>query len=302
MLAPVVLFVYNRIDHVKKTLEALSENVLANKTEAFIFSDGAKNNGDAQAVAEVRNFLREKRWETAFKKITLIESPENKGLANSIISGVDQIIHKYGRVIVLEDDCVSRKDFLMYMNKCLDFYSEDPLIWSIGGYTVNIQFPNDYISDVYIMGRTCSYAWGTWENRWDKVDWNVSDYSSFKWNYIKRKEFNKYGNDRARMLDLQQLGRKNSWAIRFCYAMFRNRQYTVYPRETRIKNIGYDVGTHVSGNSDEFVVDLKNEYSNVKLEHLNVVNENIRRQYVKKFNRPIYKLAVSYVENVIIRR
>ena len=40
--APIVLFVYNRPDHTKQTLEALSKNCLANKSRLFIYSDGPK--------------------------------------------------------------------------------------------------------------------------------------------------------------------------------------------------------------------------------------------------------------------
>ena len=42
-LSPIILFVYNRPDHTKKTIEALKKNDLANKSELFIYSDAAKN-------------------------------------------------------------------------------------------------------------------------------------------------------------------------------------------------------------------------------------------------------------------
>ena len=42
-LAPVALFVYNRIEHVRKTLNSLSNNLYAEKSDLYIFSDGAKH-------------------------------------------------------------------------------------------------------------------------------------------------------------------------------------------------------------------------------------------------------------------
>ena len=48
--APIALFVYNRPEHTKKTLEALQKNTLAQNSELFIFSDGPKNNQDKKAV------------------------------------------------------------------------------------------------------------------------------------------------------------------------------------------------------------------------------------------------------------
>lgn len=303
MLAPIVLFVYNREDHVKRTLLSLSRNAAAKESALFIFSDGNKTKNDEQSVNRVRELISLQEWKSAFKEVNIILSDRNKGLATSIISGVDKIIHEYGRVIVIEDDCISRGDFLDYMNVCLDFYKNNEKIWSIGGYSANLAFPSGYSHDVYLMGRTCSYAWGTWVDRWDRVDWQVKDYDSFKYNLIKRRQFNKYGNDRARMLDLQQLGKKNSWAIRFCYAMFKNGMYTVYPTVTRIKNIGYDEGTHVNIHkscSKPFDVILSNEKMNTFIPENVDLDKRIVKSFVRLFKRPWYKLLVSYIINVII--
>jgi len=42
-LAPIVLFVYNRPDHTRQTVEALQKNELVKQSELFIYSDEAKN-------------------------------------------------------------------------------------------------------------------------------------------------------------------------------------------------------------------------------------------------------------------
>mgnify|MGYP003196643019 CR=1 FL=1 len=41
-LAPVIMFVYNRLDSVEQTIENLKRNELAEQAELFIFSDAAK--------------------------------------------------------------------------------------------------------------------------------------------------------------------------------------------------------------------------------------------------------------------
>lgn len=56
-LAPIILFVYNRPEHTKKTIEALKLNVLAYDSSLFIFSDGYKNENDKKAAKEVRNYI-----------------------------------------------------------------------------------------------------------------------------------------------------------------------------------------------------------------------------------------------------
>ncbi len=122
VLAPIVLFVYNRLSHTKQTVESLQKNYLADQSELFIFSDGPKNELDRQKVENVRKYLNSIN---GFKNIVIKESQENKGLANSVISGVSEIISKYGKIIVMEDDLVSAPGFLKFMNEALEFYKDN---------------------------------------------------------------------------------------------------------------------------------------------------------------------------------
>ena len=131
MLAPLVIFVYARPDHTVKTIESLSKNVLAKETEIYIYSDGAKNGRVKQQVELVRKYIDNLEKRNLFKSIFIYESDVNKGLAGSVISGVTDVIKKYGRAIVLEDDLVSAPDFLAFMNDALDFYKDNNEIWSI---------------------------------------------------------------------------------------------------------------------------------------------------------------------------
>ena len=84
-LSPICLFSYNRLDELKQTVEALQKNDLANESELFIFSDGWRIDETKQRVLAVRSFVK---TIVGFKKITIIESEINMGLATSIISGV----------------------------------------------------------------------------------------------------------------------------------------------------------------------------------------------------------------------
>ena len=104
------------------------------------------------------------------------------------------------------------------------------------------------------------------------------------------------------MLDEQQLGIKNSWAIRFCYAMFENKMYTVYPVKSKIKNIGYDVGTHVTNNKTNgiFVVDAVNE-DNYTLSSDLKENPSTYKQFYDAFRRPWYVLMGAFVFNNILK-
>lgn len=225
-LAPIVMFTFNRLEHTKKTIEALKKNNFAKESEIFIFSDGPRNEQEKLKVNEVRKFINNI---DGFKNVTLSESEVNKGLANSVINGVTKIINEYGKIIVLEDDLVTSKYFLEYMNKALNLYKSRKDIWSISGYTPNIEIQREYKDEVYLIKRGASWGWATWKDRWKLNDWDVNDYVEFKKNKKMVREFNLSGSDMAPMLNDQMEGRINSWAIRWGYNQFRQNMWTVYP-------------------------------------------------------------------------
>lgn len=256
-LAPIVLFVYNRPWHTQQTIEALQRNELADESELIIYSDGPRDDKARESVRRVREYV--KTINNGFKKITIIERDRNWGLADSIIDGVTEVVNEYGRVIVLEDDLVTSPFFLRYMNEALEFYRDNSSIMSISGYTLPpryMKFPQNYYYDIYLNYRNSSWGWATWADRWELVDWDVQDYDQFIYNPEQQRLFNRGGDDLTPMLKSQMSGKIDSWAIRFSYAHFKERMYSVCPRYSYVSNIGCDgTGTHC-GNEKKFKNDL----------------------------------------------
>lgn len=235
-LAPICLFAYNRLSETKQTVEALKKNYLALESELFIFSDGPKDEAGANKINEVRKYLK---TISGFKKITIYESPKNKGLANSIISGVRQIINQYGKVIVLEDDLITSSNFLDFMNQALDFYNGHPKIHSVSGYSLNLPSLKNHHKDYYFGYRASSWGWGTWKEKWESIDWKVKEYKKFRRNPLKQIQFMRGGSDMPRMLKSQMTGRIDSWAIRWCFDQFLKDQFTVFPSTSKVVSIGF---------------------------------------------------------------
>jgi hypothetical protein len=140
------------------------------------------------------------------------------------------------------------------MNEALEFYKEDKRIWSISGYNPNINIGN-YTKDIYLNYRASSWGWATWKDRWEKNDWEISDYKEFIKNKKLQKEFNRGGDDMTEMLIAQIEGKIDSWAIRWCYNQFKYKMYTIYPIVSKVKNIGMDgTGVHCGVNYNYDVV------------------------------------------------
>ena len=151
-LAPVALFVYNRLSHTERTINALLKNKEAENTNLYIYSDGAKNESEKQKVIELRLYLK---TIVGFKSITIREQLHNKGLANSIIDGVSELVELAGKIIVLEDDILVSTQFLSYMNNGLNKYEHELKVASIHAYIypVNDALPNMF----FLRGADCRY-------------------------------------------------------------------------------------------------------------------------------------------------
>jgi len=244
--APIVLFVYNRPEHTRRTVESLAKNRLAKDSILYIFSDAAKNEAAKEHVCEVRKYIASLRDLDYFASVVIEEAQENRGLADSIISGVTKIMQSDGRAIVLEDDLLSAPDFLDFMNQSLSFYEKDSSIGSISGYSPLQSLPATYKEGTWVASRTSSLGWATWKDRWAQVKWQIDDFETFKKDKKARKRFDECGSDRYDRLRRQIEVGANSWSVRFGYWQSSAERYTVFPAVTRIQHIGWD-GSGVHG-------------------------------------------------------
>ena len=299
--APVVMFVFNRIDHFKKTYESLTKCPEASETELFIFSDGAKNENAQNAVKEVRRFAEKIAEESVFKSVQVIESPVNKGLAKSIINGVSQVLEKYGKVIVVEDDCYCSPYFLKHMNRCLDFYKDNQSIGAVSGYCPKLDFPEDYKNDVFTAYRSCSCAWGTWMDRWQNIDWELKEFKSFCKKPALIKKLNANGNDRFMRLYRQTKGNGSSWSVRFGAHLVKNDWLTVYPRYSYIKNIGCDEsGVHSKAeDAEKMAVDLSKAIAEPTLADVSI-NDKIQKIMRKHYSYGLVSDMKKFIATTLI--
>jgi len=240
MLAPIALFVYNRLWHTKQTVEALQKNKFARESDIFIFSDASKIPTTASSVQEVRDYIK---GITGFKSITIHERLENLGLANSIIDGVTRVCDEYGKVIVLEDDLVTSPYFLQYMNNALDLYEGEDTVISIHGYNYPVE--GDLPDTFFLRGADC-WGWATWRCGWALFN----NDGQFLLDELRRRKLTRLFDFNGaypytEMLVEQIKGTNDSWAIRWYASAFLANKLTLYPGRSLVHNIGNDnSGTH----------------------------------------------------------
>lgn len=307
ILSPIVLFVYNRPWHTKQTVEALKRNELAEESVLFVYADGPKPGATEEQLNKIRETRAYVRQITGFKEIHIEEAEKNKGLANSIIGGVTKIVNQYGKVIVVEDDLVTHRFFLRFINEALSVYEDDMRIFMITGCNYNVKIPSCYKKKVYIAHRSGSHGWGTWKDRWDLADWEVKGFDALHRDPVEVKRFNRGGEDMMPMLQAQMEGKIDSWAIRWDYCMYKNDAYCLRPVETLVNNIGFDgTGIHCGSiNSDELLAPTyhhstyrfwlrKNIKPNAKVEeafwNFNSGNWTEEVPFAKRFKRRIKRV------------
>lgn len=249
-LSPIILFVYNRIWHTQRTIEALQQNELVSESELFIYSDAPGNNDAITGVEEVRRYIKSI---CGFKNITIVEREKNLGLAASVINGVTEIVNRYGKVIVLEDDLITSKYFLRFMNDALSFYEAEKRVMHISGYMFPVN--NKGLNDTFFLRPATCWGWGTWSRAWKFFKKDVDFYiSSFNREMIK--EFNV--NNKYKYFDhlkRNKTGDLDTWAIFWYAGIYLNGGLSLHPKESFVQNIGHDgQGVHCTPTS---VFDVK---------------------------------------------
>ncbi len=298
-LAPVIVFVYNRPNHTRKTLEALSKNYLAAESDLYIFCDGAKNSEAAERVNDVRKIAD---GIGGFKSVTITKRDKNLGLANSVITGVSEVIKKHGKVIVVEEDLISSPNFLDFANQSLDKYESVKNVFSIAGYTYNIELPENYKHDNYFTPRCESLGWGTWIDRWEKADWQMKDFDNFLHNSKERKNFGRIGEDLVDMLINQMAGKVDSWAVRWCYSHYKNNAYCSYPAVSKIIHIGDDKHSANVKRKVKFLETPLDEGSKRNFNFLNKAGteDKILSQYRSIFKKSFLKKITRLIRTKIL--
>lgn len=288
MALPIALFVYNRPEHIQRTVDSLKSAECFEDIHLYIFSDAAKLSEDISKVEDVRQICREIK----VNNFELIERSENYGLARNIIEGIGYIFNIYDEVVVLEDDIVVSPYFIQYFKSALSFY-RGKNVFSISAYTPKIDIPKEYQFSTYFMMRNCSWGWATWKDKWENVDWQVADFDNFIVDRVKRCKFNECGTDLSPMLLRWRIGEINSWSIRFCYAAFKMGEPTVYPVVSLVQNCGVDgSGTNMKKSFKydtqmSSYIDICNFAKDVQ------INEQIRKSFRKIYNTSLYRRTIN---------
>lgn len=246
-LAPIVLFIYNRLENTKLLLESLSNNELANQSELYIYADGPKEGASEEVLSqikEVRDFVANRNW---CKKSHIIFSEKNLGCAPSIVNGVTEVVNKHGKVIVLEDDLNLSPYFLSYMNDALNTYEHNMKVSSIGAcnfFACGEKFPS-----TFFMPYPDCWGWATWANRWDAFEYDANKLLQTLREKGLIDRFNGYGAYNMESLLIAQANNEvSAWDVQWTATCILNNWLTLYPNPSVSQHIYISKSTHANIN------------------------------------------------------
>jgi hypothetical protein len=241
MNSPIAVFLYNRPDKSYSCLKSLSQNPGFNDSPLYIFIDGPKSYKDKNQIEAVKKVVTD----FEFKNLKKVQaSNSNKGLANSIFQGVEEILNLYDTVIVIEDDLILSPLFLNFMNKCLKKYNTND-IYQVSGYIWGGSLKNT--NRPFLIPNVNSWGWATWKSKW--INFQLGKINNENLNDFDNKtiyDFNlKNSYNYFKILKKHIRGKVDSWAIQWYYFVFINKGYTIYPPTSLLVNNGMDgSGTH----------------------------------------------------------
>ena len=291
--APIVLFVYNRPWHTRQTLNSLLRNELAKDSDLIVFSDAPKSPDVAMLVTEVRSLLK---GITGFKSVRIIERDNNWGLSKSIIEGVTEVVNRYGKVIVLEDDIVTSPSFLQFMNQALDYYEKENRVWHISGWTYPID--TEGLGDAFLWRFMNCWGWATWADRWINFEKNPQRLIE-NWSEHEKHHFDLDGSGVAWYQVVANLkAEMDTWAIFWYATIYENNGLCINPVRSYVKNIGHDGSgmncsklDHSGFTDDELCESVKINWPN-EIKELDLARKRVMN-YVRNSNKNIFGRIIN---------
>ena len=237
MKTAVAVIIFNRPEKTKILFQSIKKY---KPNKLFIISDGPRkrNLSDKDQVKISREIFKNITWKC---RVLTNYSNKNLGTKNRIISGINWVFQNVEEAIFLEDDCIPLKEFFPYMEQMLNKYRTNLKIGSVCGSNL-FNYKQKNKENYFFSKYQHCWGWGTWKNRWQKLDRNLKTLEKTKKNRLLKVYLGSY---RAYLywhwkLNKIKKNKLDSWAYIWAYTGFIKRYLHIIPKENLIINVGFD--------------------------------------------------------------
>ena len=274
-------------------LRNLAKSLEGNSIDVLVYLDGPKSGDDLQIISEVYRVVQKFH---NIMRLSIVRRDTNLGLADSVISGIDNAFTQYNKLIVIEDDIIVSKHFINFCLDALLKFEHKKSVAAIQGYLPEL-ISQKLITEPFFIQGAYSWGWATWKDRWDSFEKNehkllneiLNKNLSYHFDFENSFPF-------TSMLKQQTQRMIDSWAIRWYASMFLQKKFSLFPSKSLVKNIGNDSsGTHASTNN---IYDTSLPQDAELIPHEIQIKEDTK---IKKFFIEYYRiLSVNSTNPVII--
>jgi len=240
--APVLIPTLCRFSHLKRLIESLEGCVGASYTDVYVALDYPLNESQRKGWLQIKTYLSSRTF--GFNKLVVYERKRNYGLGQygNYAKLKADVLKEYSTFIESEDDNVFSKNFLIYINKGLNKFMDDPSVISICGYRY---FYNHLFSDNNFFRNQQDFnAWGHagWIDKQKLIE-NI-DYTYFKnklWDFKALRKVWKAGPVMfSRFLAYSR--EKSFKKADYFYGLYMilEGKYQIMPRVSKVRNHGWD--------------------------------------------------------------
>ncbi len=284
----IVIFAFNRSDHLKKLLKSLVANKKSLELPVIFFIDGPRSIEDQKKISSVKKEIN--KFSKYFKNLTINQRKRNIGCKENIISGLSECFKEYNSAIILEDDLVLDKFFIDFMINALERYKSKKKVFHISGYSFLDINPQ---KAVFTRLMNC-WGWATWSDRWTKLNTDPEKIiNSFSKEDIF--QFNIEGSHNFfRQLIENKFGISKTWAIFWYATIFKEKGLCLTPLSSLVNNIGNDGSGERFGKQlpqKKFRDNLINQLPSVQKED-DYVFDLLKKYFLKRKKRIVNLLLI----------
>lgn len=245
MNSPVVIFCYNRIEELRKSLEFVKRAIVSQQRCYYFFIDGPKHAADLDQITQVIKVINQ--FSDSGYDVNIVKREKNLGLRKNITSGLDEIFKIHDRAIILEDDIVVGHHFFVYMDLNLEKFEDNQEIAAI-----NAWCPRNSIFSYYFENSLFQcWGWGTWSRVWQCYERDTDAFLKHD-RHLLRMSFDKlYTQNFTEQLQQNFYGQKDTWAVYFAYMIWLNGLKCISPSKSLTRNIGFTNATNTFQEVDQ---------------------------------------------------
>lgn len=233
--APVVIFIYKRIDNLSEIFSSIRRY---HPSKIFIISDGPKNKDEKKMINITRKAAESMvDWEC---NIHRIYARKNLGLKKRFSSGINKVFQQVDQAIFIEDDCLPDPTFFQFCEDLLVKYANDERVMSISGnnFFSGKSNNNSYSFSIYPH----VWGWATWKRAWKKYDVDIENWPVIKNNKLLNSIFSSTRLQLYWLLIFQlvYMGKISTWDYQWVFACLANNGFSINPSCNLVSNVGID--------------------------------------------------------------